>query len=690
MLNTLSACWWDSGSSGDDTASSRNIEGAGIKGPLANSIVTVYTYDATQTDFKGNTAATATTDSSSAISGLTLPFPLSPPYIIEFTSDSGTTDVTTGLPPVIGTLRSVITQTLLDDGEQIYASPLTTMAVDIAISRSTEATTAAEFEIFLTDSAKQVVSTLGFGMSESIDIFDTPPLIDDTTTTATEQSDVAAYRSAIEAVTAITFEMEKQSTGDVQTVLSELSMDLADGEIDGMVGGNPTAVFGDTTLDLLSQTPGTLVIPNTDPPMTVADVQKILVDEKEITESTTPTEAIDEGGSVTTTTAPAETNSDTDGDGTLNIDDAFPQNPNENKDSDGDGIGDNTDLDDDNNGILDTDEGSTPVPTETDTDGDGILNDVDNCVSNYNPSQTDTDTDGAGNVCDTDDDDDGILDTADAFPTDNTEQVDTDGDGVGNNADTDDDNDMVLDTDEDLGDFDSDGIPNSQDTDSDNDGVLDNVDADRYNAEVTFDTAPISASADVTLNEDTSVDLMLSATEGTGNLTYTVTTPPSNGTLTGTAPNLSYTPSANYNGSDSVSFTATDEDGRVSNTASINIEVTSVNDLPTISGSPTTTIDNGTDYTFTPTGEDAEGEALTYSIENTPVWANFAETDGTLSGTPALSDAGNTFSNIIISVTAGSDTVALPAFSITVNPVITGPASATWNSFNWDDGSTWQ
>ena len=37
------------------------------------------------------------------------------------------------------------------------------------------------------------------------------------------------------------------------------------------------------------------------------------------------------------------------------------------------------------------------------------------------------------------------MDTADAFPLDETETLDTDADGIGNNTDTDDDNDGILD-----------------------------------------------------------------------------------------------------------------------------------------------------------------------------------------------------------------------------------------------------
>ena len=101
----------------------------------------------------------------------------------------------------------------------------------------------------------------------------------------------------------------------------------------------------------------------------------------------------------------------------------------------------------------------------------------------------DTDGDGINDDIDTDDDNDGVLDTDDAFPLDSTEDTDTDGDGTGNNADTDDDNDGFSDEDEitcgtnalDVTeiptDTDSDSIPDCIDTDDDNDGTLDTDDA---------------------------------------------------------------------------------------------------------------------------------------------------------------------------------------------------------------------
>jgi alpha-tubulin suppressor-like RCC1 family protein/subtilisin-like proprotein convertase family protein len=119
-------------------------------------------------------------------------------------------------------------------------------------------------------------------------------------------------------------------------------------------------------------------------------------------------------------------------------------------DFDGDGIADALDDDDDNDGVLDSDDAFPLDPNE----------------------DTDTDGDGTGNNADTDDDGDGVDDSSDAFPLDPNEDTDTDGDGTGNNADTDDDGDGVADS--------SDAFPldSSEDTDTDGDGTGNNADID--------------------------------------------------------------------------------------------------------------------------------------------------------------------------------------------------------------------
>ena len=77
------------------------------------------------------------------------------------------------------------------------------------------------------------------------------------------------------------------------------------------------------------------------------------------------------------------------------------------------------------------------------------------------------------------------------------------------------------------------------------------------------------------------------------------------------------------------------------------------NTPPTISGTPPTTAKVGTNYIFVPTGADADGNKLTYTITNKPDWMWFGPGTGKLSGTPKKEMAGRTFSGIQISVTDG-------------------------------------
>ena len=95
-------------------------------------------------------------------------------------------------------------------------------------------------------------------------------------------------------------------------------------------------------------------------------------------------------------------------------------------------------------------------------------------------------------------------------------------------------------------------------------------------------TAPTSSSQSVTTQSGTPVSITLHATDPDGNpLTYIVASQPSHGALTGSAPNLTYTSSSGFIGSDSFTFRASDGSA-LSNLATVSITVTS----PPISGSP--------------------------------------------------------------------------------------------------------
>lgn len=136
---------------------------------------------------------------------------------------------------------------------------------------------------------------------------------------------------------------------------------------------------------------------------------------------------------------------------------------------------------------------------------------------------------------------------------------------------------------------------------------------------------PVATTTTATTAEDVPVAIVLAATDAEGEaLTFAVSAGPTRGTLSGTAPNLTYTPAANVHGSDAFDYTITDASGGRT-TARVTVTVTPVNDAP-VALSQTVNTRVGVAVPFVLEGTDVEGDVLTFEIVGPPP-------NGTIGGT---------------------------------------------------------
>ena len=213
--------------------------------------------------------------------------------------------------------------------------------------------------------------------------------------------------------------------------------------------------------------------------------------------------------------------------------------------------------------------------------------------------------------------------------------------------------------------------------------------------------APQIADQLFSTDEDTLLTGQIIATDAEGDLlTYTLATPPANGTLqldpvTG---QFTFTPNANYNGADSFVVTVTDSNGN-SSTATISLNIAPVNDAP-VSADQTLTVDEDTQLSGQIVASDIEGDALSYTVTTNPV-------NGTLTLNPAtgsfvytpnvnyngsdsfvvtISDGngGTTTSTVTIGVTPQNDAPTASNLNLTTNEDVAVPGQIVASDLDGD------
>jgi hypothetical protein len=147
-------------------------------------------------------------------------------------------------------------------------------------------------------------------------------------------------------------------------------------------------------------------------------------------------------------------------------------------------------------------------------------------------------------------------------------------------------------------------------------------------------------------------------------LTFTIQNAPSWATFNAATGMLSGKPTSGQIGTYSNIVISVSDGVQSSSLPSFSIKVTAA---LAISGTPATQVTAGTSYAFQPTTNAGGSGTLVFSVQNKPSWATFSTSSGRLSGTPSSTQVG-TYSSVVISVTNGVQTSALPAFSIKVVP----------------------
>ena len=189
--------------------------------------------------------------------------------------------------------------------------------------------------------------------------------------------------------------------------------------------------------------------------------------------------------------------------------------------------------------------------------------------------------------------------------------------------------------------------------------------------------APVAAADTASVDEDGTVliDVRANDTDVDGDaLTLASVGTAAHGSVAIEGGALRYTPNANYNGSDSFSYTITDAGG-LSSSATVNVTVRPVNDAPVAAADTASVDEDGTVLIDVRANDsDIDGDALTLSIESAPGHGAATVENGRVRYVPAPGYSGT--DRFTYRVTDAAGATSLAAVDVTVNAVNNRPLFA--------------
>ncbi|HAE85610.1 MAG TPA: hypothetical protein DCG78_03760 [Anaerolineaceae bacterium] len=192
---------------------------------------------------------------------------------------------------------------------------------------------------------------------------------------------------------------------------------------------------------------------------------------------------------------------------------------------------------------------------------------------------------------------------------------------------------------------------------------------------ISFNAAPVAEDMEVSTPEDTALDITLDVSDANDDpLTAEIVTGPMHGAYEIDGLVVTYTPDADYNGPDS--FTYKVSDGELeSDTATVSITVTPVNDAPVANDMTETTAED-TAKTITLDATDIDGDALTAEIFSGPMHGQVSVSGLIVTYTPDANYNGP--DSFTYKVNDGQVYSNIATVTITVTPVNDAPVAVSF------------